>query len=375
VEVVLATSSYPLRPDDSAAAAGLFVCDFAAEMARQGHSVRVLTQAREGPIDDDPSFEVTRYAWRGNQSLSTLRPTRPRDLRAIASVVTSGMRALDRALTERPADLVLAFWAVPAGLLALRARRRFGVPYRVWALGSDIWSYGRNPMTRWMVRRVLRGADRCFADGLELASEVTHLSGCDCAFLPSSRRMPIGLPVPPELEAGRKNLVFIGRFHENKGVDLLVEALGAISPEMRRGLCCFLFGGGPLEQQVADRLEALALGDSVRVLGYASRERVAAFLEHCDALIIPSRIESIPVVLSDAAQAGCPIVATDVGDMGRLLERYPAGERVAPEAASIRDGILRLEERGRYTEGLAQLARDFSLEESVKQALADRTAS
>ena len=102
---------------------------------------------------------------------------------------------------------------------------------------------------------------------------------------------------------------------------------------------------------------------------------MAAFLEHCDALIIPSRIESIPVVLSDAAQAGCPIVATEVGDMGRLLERYPAGERVAPEAASIRDGILRLEERGRYTEGLAQPARDFSLEESVKQALADRTAS
>jgi glycosyltransferase involved in cell wall biosynthesis len=58
---------------------------------------------------------------------------------------------------------------------------------------------------------------------------------------------------------------------------------------------------------------------------------LAAYLEVADYIVIPSRIESIPVILSDALQKGCPMIATNVGDMGKMLIEHQAGYVVAPE--------------------------------------------
>ena len=50
MDIILVTSSYPLHPEDSEAAAGLFVRYFAIELTEPGHRVRVLTQSRPGPV-------------------------------------------------------------------------------------------------------------------------------------------------------------------------------------------------------------------------------------------------------------------------------------------------------------------------------------
>ena len=86
MNLIVATSSYPLHPDDSVAAAGLFVRDLASELARQGHTVRVVTQDRPGNRTDDAAFRTVRYRWRGNKPLSDLRLASPRDLLAMLSV-------------------------------------------------------------------------------------------------------------------------------------------------------------------------------------------------------------------------------------------------------------------------------------------------
>jgi glycosyltransferase involved in cell wall biosynthesis len=372
VNIIIVSSSYPLHPDDSAAAAGLFVRDLALEIAHQGHAVRVLTQDRAGAREDDPELRVERYPWAGDQPLSTLRPTHPRDALAMLSVIRAGARALAASVAAERPDLLLALWAVPAGWIARHAGRRARLPYRVWALGSDIWGYGRNPLSRPLVRRILRDAERVFADGLELADEVQRLGRRNCAFLPSARKLAVGQPRPEELADDRVNLVFIGRFHANKGVDLLVDAIAMLDTSQRARLRCHLFGGGPLEPQLREQIRSHGLADAVHLMGYADRAQAAAFLEHCDALVVPSRIESIPLVLSDAAQARCPILATRVGDMPRILDRYGAGICVAPDASAIRQGLLQLLQvsRADYGDALASMAADFSVQQSGRRLLA-----
>ena len=49
------------------------------------------------------------------------------------------------------------------------------------------------------------------------------------------------------------------------------------------------------------------------------------FFNNVTVLILPSRIESIPVILSDALQLDCNLIVTDVGDMGPLVRSYRAG--------------------------------------------------
>ena len=61
-------------------------------------------------------------------------------------------------------------------------------------------------------------------------------------------------------------------------------------------------------------------------------------------LLIPSRIESIPVVFSDALQIGTPIISMPVGDLEKLIKQYRCGlvaTETSPEAlaASIEEAL------------------------------------
>jgi len=369
--VVIVTSSYPMHPDDSAAAAGLFVRGFALEMARQGHGVRVLTQRRPGRTLDDPELRVTRYSWSGDKPLSSLKPQDPRDFLAILSVLGNGYLALDQLVARERPDLVLAMWALPAGLLARMILARRGVPYRVWVLGSDIWGYGRQPLTRWLVRLILRGSERVFADGVELATEAESISSRSCGFLPSSRELPRGSGRPPELDPGLINFLFVGRLHRNKGADLLIEAVARMKPDERENLHFFIFGRGPQENNLKRLVARRRLNGAISFMGYADRRRTASFLEHCHALVVPSRIESIPVILSDAAQAGCPVVVSDVGDMRAVVTQYGNGIVVTLSPSSLEQGILQMARKGRrdFTAGCGRMAGAFSVQASVKGIL------
>src|SRR5690606_29471667 len=144
-------------------------------------------------------------------------------------------------------------------------------------------------------------------------------------FLPSTRRFPVvaGRSAGP----GPKRLLFLGRWHPNKGVDMLLEALRRLSDAVWREIAeVHIAGGGPLEPEVHTAVAALAAaGRPVRLSGFLDTEAAAAAFNQADALLLPSRIESIPVVFSDAMKAGVPVVATPVGDLPQLLRDGPTG--------------------------------------------------
>jgi glycosyltransferase involved in cell wall biosynthesis len=56
---------------------------------------------------------------------------------------------------------------------------------------------------------------------------------------------------------------------------------------------------------------------------------VAGYMSACDCLVVPSRNESIPIVFSEALQAGLPMLVTDVGDMGELARRHGLAAPIA----------------------------------------------
>ena len=85
-------------------------------------------------------------------------------------------------------------------------------------------------------------------------------------------------------------------------------------------------GGGPLDEVVRRKVAALrAAGRPVTMGGFLDIDGATALLDWTDYLALPSRIESIPVIFSDAAQRGRPLVATPVGDMPALFARRSFG--------------------------------------------------
>ena len=324
MHVVLVTTSYPESSSGSEAAGG-FVADFAHQLAEHAKVTVVAATAGPASVRTEGSLSVHRFSVK-RWPLSLLRPHHPADWPSILATLRDGMRTVaDVASADRP-DYILALWALPSGYWAKAMLKRFGVPYGVWALGSDIWSLGRIPVLRSYLRSVLKKADRCYADGLRLAEEVTKLSGRSCDFMPSARRLPRDKTTGLASSAPYK-LAFLGRWHRNKGVDIFLESLQRLSDEdWARISEVRVHGGGPLEPEVQLAVQELqALDHPITVGGYLDTAGATELIGWSDYLALPSRVESIPVIFSDAAQLGRPLIATPVGDLPGLYDKREFG--------------------------------------------------
>ena len=332
MNICIITSSYPLNPGDASASAGVFVKDFALELARRGNKVHVLTQQKKGTAIDDKEINIVRFPWRGgNKRLSTLKLNNLKDLIDMVSLVLNGKKALFNLIRKEKIHLIIAMWAVPCGGLAYLAHRKFGTPYITWTLGSDIWVYGRNKITRPIIKAILKSSSKIYADGKVLMRETQNIAGKECAFLPTTRILPKDNLPDIELDKGRKHFLYIGRYHPNKGTDVLIDAINLIPRDILGNMYFHVFGGGELEEALKQKVSEYELERYVSINGYITPEYAAAYLKKAQALIIPSRIESIPIVLSDALQCDCPIIATDTGDMGELLKNNNVGKIAEPE--------------------------------------------
>lgn len=369
--ILLITSSYPMSENDAKAAAGLFVKDFAHELSKK-MNVSVITQMTvrqrlNRSTQFDSGIEVIRFSWAGvNRPLSTLRFSK--DLHLILSVILKGIWTSLKIMRTKKIDVILALWAIPSGLWALVPKWIYKTPYVVWCLGSDIWDYGSKPILSKMLRVILNQSSVLFADGFQLKDDVQTLSRKKCLFLPSSRLMDVNTTAKAVLMPDKKNYLFIGRYHYNKGPDILIEAIAKLDPVVRKQVYFHLFGGGPLESHLRKMIKEYDLIDVICLKGYIEQKEAAAYLKGCDALVIPSRIESIPVILSDAMQLECPVLVSDVGDLGKIVRMYKAGI-IFPSNSSdkLAKAIEKsFYEKDNYAEGRKEIIAMFDLSRTVE---------
>ncbi|MEP6485532.1 MAG: glycosyltransferase [Rudaea sp.] len=322
--LLLITTSYPEKEDGSEAA-GSFVADLVKELA-EIVDVTVIAPGRRTTVDvNDRRIAVYRFR-APPKALGNLRLWHPLDLLRIIVTLSSGKSAVMRAATERKITHTFALWALPSGYWARLLWLAKGIPYSVWMLGSDIWSLGRIPVVRSLLAVVMRDAQCRFADGLQLADDAQKIARRHVKFLPTTRNVH-----PPRLEIKRisppYSFVFIGRWHRNKGIDLLLDAIALLDADDWMLVKEFrIFGGGPLESVVRQKGEILLKnGRPVVVGGYIDKQDAEMRISNADYVLIPSRIESIPVVFSDAIKLNRPVIATPVGDFCRLFQSASFG--------------------------------------------------
>ncbi|MFC4528481.1 glycosyltransferase [Dyella halodurans] len=298
--------------------------------------------------------------------MSLLSPSRLTDWPAIVKTLAAMRAETFAANSDGRVGHVLAFWVLPSGWAAMGVSRRFGVPYSLWALGSDIWSLGRIPGIRTVLKHVIGGASFRFADGLRLGDDAEQISGHPFAFLPSARRLN-KLRAQPLASSPPFRFLFLGRWHVNKGIDLLLEALTLLDDGAWARISeVHIAGGGPLEELVRCRVDdLLRKGRPVRLSGFLGREAAEDALGNADFLLLPSRVESIPVVFSDAMKMQLPVVSMPVGDLPGLISEYGVGVLAnaisAPAFAQAVEGALSMSP-DQLRASMLECARRFSID-------------
>ncbi|HEV2513090.1 glycosyltransferase [Bosea sp. (in: a-proteobacteria)] len=145
---------------------------------------------------------------------------------------------------------------------------------------------------------------------------------------------------PIDHAAAEFDLVYLGELRSAKGVDTLIEALALL--KHRDGLAprILIVGSGPdealLRQMTVDQ-------------GVASQcvfeppGPIRAALAKAHVMVIPSRAESLPYVILEAAAAAQPLIATDVGGIKEIYGPRHAGRLIsANEPAILADAIRKV---------------------------------
>jgi glycosyltransferase involved in cell wall biosynthesis len=346
VRVLHLTSSFPRSSGDHVAP---FLLDLARAQRCDGLDVAVLAPHDEGaPRSGDlhgigvhrfryAPARLERLAYRGGL---LGRSRTPAGLALLPVFFAAFVLASVRLARHFKPHVLHAHWWLPAGVCGLVTSRLTGVPLVVTLHGTDA-----HLLRHGLLRRV-GGAVLRRAALVVVVSEDLRRSVVDVLGLPPDRvqvlRMPVErvLPVSAGSTDGPLRLVAAGRLSEEKGFDVLLEAVRlAVADGLDVRL--ELVGSGPEH----DRLAALAAGLDGRVQLTPAQPR-AALWERMDAaqvLVVPSRREGLGLVALEAIARGRPVIASRVGGLPETVRDGVDGVLVPPEdPRALADALHRM---------------------------------
>jgi len=355
----MVSHSFPRTEGDIA---GAFLWRLGEALIVRGHSVTVLAPADHGDVGEPMLGGVrvrrVRYAAPAQESIAYTGVMHklarsPRGALAFWQMVRALTRAVGEEVRASEANVIHANWWIPGGL-AVRRADRAGRPWILTVHGTDMALARKLPGAKRLMASVMRPAATVTAVSRFLAADVADALGIPMTSVPVTP-MPLALGLTADPDSARAGVVFVGRLTRQKGVHLLLEAMGmlrreGVQPDIT------VVGDGP--ERAALKAQAMALGLAVRFTGFVPPEAVAEHLRDKRVFVLPALDEGLGLVVAEALTQGVPVVATRSGGIPDLLYDPDAGVLVPPnDPASLAHAIREVLREDRYRVGALRTGR------------------
>ena len=287
--------------------------DLACVQAKMGHSVSVVS----GGGAFDPVFEA--YGVRHiiiNQDRKAVNL-----MRAICR--------LHSAISALSPDIIHAHMMTSAGLaFLLRAFMRFRLVTTV-----------HNEFEK--VAIIMGVGDRVIAVSKAVAENMER-RGVNKSRLRVVLNGTIGSPrlsaeTPPTKVIDRPAVTFVGGLHPRKGVDDLIAAFKTVCARVPSAFL-YLVGDGPFRPAYEELASRTGFGERIRFCGSQADPR--PYLLGSDLFVLASHAEPGALVLPEAREAGCAIIATSVDGIPEMLDDGKAGILVPPRRPDLLAGAI-----------------------------------
>jgi glycosyltransferase involved in cell wall biosynthesis len=141
-----------------------------------------------------------------------------------------------------------------------------------------------------------------------------------------------------------KILIFVGRLHPVKRLDLLLKAVQQLDEKCK----LLIVGTGSLENELEEMAESFGVADRVLFIGAVPYSEVPKFMNMADLIVMTSSIEGQPRVLIEAMSCGTPAVGTDVFGIRDTIEDGVTGYLASDDPSDIAEKIMKALEKKEF---------------------------
>jgi glycosyltransferase involved in cell wall biosynthesis len=236
-------------------------------------------------------------------------------------------------------DIVHAHSLLPQGMTAALAKSK-SIPLVTSSHGADVHLLSSKwaALLKWAARKsnaLIANSSATAKRLLELGADESKVVHIPATPNYPDPREPTHAPTP------EPSILFAGRVIEEKGPDLLVEAMPEIL-KIQPAAKLRIAGSGALDESLRRRVEELNLNEVVTFLGWQNSQDLRREMQSATILVAPSRmIEGQNLVVTEALSVGCPVITTPRGGVLDLVKDKETGIVImAPESAAIAKAVI-----------------------------------
>ena len=136
--------------------------------------------------------------------------------------------------------------------------------------------------------------------------------------------------------------VFVGRLDKLKGIDLLFEAWKCMGADAPKLIVC---GTGPMEDWCKSFIRKNDVNIEMR--GFVPNDEALKIIANSKALVLPTQwYEGFPMSIVDAVSVGTPVICSDLGNAGSVVEEGITGFKFGYDSIeSIMSAIDKMREK------------------------------
>ncbi len=246
---------------------------------------------------------------------------------------------------------VHALFSYPS-TVAMAIARRQKIPYVLSPHGLLCeWSLQQSARKKQIYRQLIEQKNLDGSQGIHFTAEQEQQEAASLNIAAPSFIIPLGLTPPTVLSNARQLLreqlqipaqefviLFMSRLHPKKGLEYLIQALGALTHER---FTFILAGSGAPEylDQVKSLLALHQLSDRTHLAGFVGGETKNLFLQGSDLFALPSYSENFGVVVLEAMAAKLPVLLTPGVALAPMVHQHQVGWVVEQNVKAITTAI------------------------------------
>ena len=211
---------------------------------------------------------------------------------------------------------IQSMWELPYHKVMVEAREQ-GIPYIVTPRGMlEPWSFSQKKWKKklawWLYQRNDVQRSACVFTTAEMeAKHVSELGITTCkSVIPNGIEID-AYPCKTSVDVVRKQVLFLSRIHEKKGIELLFEAWKRIHSDYVDWQL-LVVGNGEAEyiHSLENSVKSLGLKDSIKILPPVFGDAKIQVYQESALFCLPSFSENFGMVIAEAMSCGTPVITT-----------------------------------------------------------------